>query len=345
MAARLRVGFVGAGAAAQAIHVPTLANLTDAFEVTGVVDVDTDLVHTVAERIHAEVFADVRALAEAVDVVCICSPERFHADHVVEAAEVGVAAILCEKPLGVTGADAERIADVVRTTRTPLVVGTMHMTDPVWLRSWERARDRIGDVIAVDSSVVVPFNDRFEDEGAQLAALSGGSRARLPEETPAARVRRRFLLLGIHDIPLLRQAIGEADAEVEVRAVEEVDPIGFSVLARAGDTALRFLGSMRGHWDPQWDLTITGTAGELALRFPPSFVQAGSAEAVLRTERSTEVFEATNVSGYVGEWELIADIVRGDRAAPDIDALVADLRFALAIADGAAARLTNGVAA
>ena len=49
-AGRLRVGILGAGPVTQAIHLPTLARLSDDFEVRVVMDVHAATAETVAQR-------------------------------------------------------------------------------------------------------------------------------------------------------------------------------------------------------------------------------------------------------------------------------------------------------
>src|SRR3954453_23865628 len=93
-AGRLRVGIIGAGPVTQAIQLPTLARLTDQFEVAVVMDVDSVTAATVARRADAahttraeDVVGD-----PSVDVVVICSPSQFHAAQVIAACRAGVKA-------------------------------------------------------------------------------------------------------------------------------------------------------------------------------------------------------------------------------------------------------------
>ncbi len=337
---RIGVGFVGAGTATQAIHIPTLARLADVFEIRGVTDVDEDLARAVASHTGARVFPDTGAMAAdpAVSAVCICSPERLHVVHALEAAAAGADAVLCEKPLGTDRAEAEALRAGFATHPVPLVVGTMHATDPVWVEAWPEARSAIGEILAIDSSIVLPFNSRFQAEGAET---SGSTDAGSPlVETVAQAVRRRILMLSIHDLPLVR-AIAGVRGEPHVLAATAVPPIGYSVLADLSGIALQILGSMRDHWEPEWDLHVIGTTGDFQLRFPPSFVQAGSAAATLRTRRDTRTFESVAVSGYEGEWLRISDILHGRAPVPEIETLVDDLLFALSLADQSAATVED----
>lgn len=121
MSAKLGVGFIGAGPVTQAIHLPTLATLADRFRVAHVMDVDEQVAAVVAARADAQSTTQLDTLLEdpEVDVVAICSPDRFHADQVAAVAAAGKRAILCEKPLATTVEEAQRIADVSVTSGVP----------------------------------------------------------------------------------------------------------------------------------------------------------------------------------------------------------------------------------
>src|SRR4051794_35275102 len=96
----LGVGFVGAGPVTQAIHLPALARLNNAFTVTHVTDVSAEVAGAVADRVGARSSTDYdQLLADPrVDVVAVCSPHQFHAAQVIAACRAGKKAVLCEKP-------------------------------------------------------------------------------------------------------------------------------------------------------------------------------------------------------------------------------------------------------
>lgn len=328
------VGFVGAGAATQAIHVPALARLRDRFAVRGVFDVDQGLAAVVAERCGAPVAPTLEhMLADpAVDVVCICSPERFHAEHAIAACEAGVKAVLCEKPLATSREEGERIAEASRRTGVPVLVGTMHRWDPVWRDAALLLADQGLSPRQITSSIVIPQNELFEDLSADLARP-----AALPPpiaETAAERIRRRLLLLSIHDLPLVRDFV-DPDGEPLILDAGDLQPIGYHVTATVGDSMVQLIGSMRPHWDPRWGLILTGETFSLEVLFPPAFVQAGSASAVLSRKGSRTVLDSRSENGYVGEWQEIDRLLlTGDF--PDPASIVNDLAFAITFADAAA---------
>ena len=114
----LGVGVIGAGPVTQAIHLPTLATMADRFRVVHVMDIDSSLASAVATLAGARASSDVDAVMAdgSVDVVAICSPHEFHADQIAAAAYAGKRGILCEKPLATTAEEAQRVAEVSRSS-------------------------------------------------------------------------------------------------------------------------------------------------------------------------------------------------------------------------------------
>jgi predicted dehydrogenase len=77
----LGVGFVGGGPVTQAIHLPTLARLTDLFTVAHVTDITGEIATSVAARVGARASTSIEEMLDdpRVDVVAVCSPHQFHA--------------------------------------------------------------------------------------------------------------------------------------------------------------------------------------------------------------------------------------------------------------------------
>src|SRR3954454_17993741 len=161
----LGVGILGAGPVTQAIHLPTLARLTDVFHVARVMDVDAAVAESVATRVGASWTTSVEELLadEDVQIVVICSPHQFHAEQVIAACRAGKRAVLCEKPFAMSTAQAEDIVRVATETRTPIIVGAMHTFDPGWLAAKQHWGDLITEAHTIRYSIVLPPNPRFED--------------------------------------------------------------------------------------------------------------------------------------------------------------------------------------
>lgn len=108
--AGVRVGVIGVGGMG-AFHATTLANLASV-EVVAVADPDPTRCHDVAATVGAAAVSDPMELAGASDLdgVVIASPDETHAELALAAMAAGVA-VLCEKPLATSPADARRVVD------------------------------------------------------------------------------------------------------------------------------------------------------------------------------------------------------------------------------------------
>ncbi|MCJ1698063.1 Gfo/Idh/MocA family oxidoreductase [Rathayibacter caricis] len=349
----LGVGFLGAGPVTQAIHLPTLARMPELFRVIRVMDVDAGVAASVAARVGADSSTDTTALLAdpRVDVVAICSPHAFHAEHVIAACRAGVAAVLCEKPFAMTGEEAAGIAAVSAETGVPILVGAMHAYDAGWL-----AAAAAGVVPhTIRSSIVLPLNARFEDAATEIlsrpdpAPFDAGD-----SEQTAAAVAGGVMGLAVHDLPLVRELLGRVSpsawSTAQVVSAEFLAPFGYLVVLTAGDVLVELHAVMGTASEPDWRLTAIGTddAGDdliAEVRFTPSYVQAGSATAeIIRASGSLRV-PPTDRNGYEDEWRHLAELARGAAPLRSASSLIDDLVFALSIAEAAADPARSGALA
>ncbi len=338
----LRVGIIGAGPVVQSIHLPALARL-EGFRVARIADVSPDVVRAVAERCGAvphTVVPDLLAHAD-LDIVAVCSPQHLHAEHVEAACRAGVRVVLCEKPFASSREEAERVSAVVRETGAAVVVGAMHAYDPGWLAAAEHWGALEEEVHTVRSSIVMPGGSRFEDLATEVLERAA---PRPLEGTGAEREATMLeaLLYGlvIHDLPLVRRFAPTVDRILDARGLAG----GWLLVYESGDRIVHLSGAMTGGWKPDWRFEAHSTSTSLELRFQPSYVWAGSAGSTVTRDGSEVSPLPRDRNGYEGEWEELAAIARGERA-PRIpaDALIADLEYAVELAERSRSFILDGV--
>jgi predicted dehydrogenase len=330
------IGFVGAGPVTQAIHLPTLARLPHLFRIAAVTDIDPEVASSVALRAGARVASDYDDLLADphVEVVAICTPPFLHADQVIAAMEAGKKAVFCEKPLATSAEEAERIAEVAARTQVPLIVGTMHAFDPGWIAVLPVVEELADKAHTVRSSIVLPFNDRFEDAATEvLRRPAAAPPVEMDDEMRAAIMSMAVLALAVHDLPLVRRFLPGA-ARTEVISAHLLSPFGYAITADSDGRTIDIFGHMNAQWEPRWELEVIADDVTLLVEFTPSFVHAGSATAtVTRPDGVSIVHGPFDHNGYEGEWRAISDIVAGDlHGVPSMESLLADLAFIVHLA-------------
>lgn len=333
----LGVGILGAGPVTQAIHLPTLARLRDLFHVARIMDVEPEVAESVASRVGASWTTSMADLLadENVQIVVICSPHQFHAEQVIAACRAGKKAVLCEKPFAMSQTEAEEIAAVSRETGVPIIVGAMHTFDPGWLAARANWGNLVQTAHTIRYSIVLPPNPRFEDFATEVITRPVWPKQdRRNPDVAAGMIRGGIMGLAIHDLPLVR-AFCPDFGDVEVLSCEVPDPSGYLVNLRVGDRRVQLYGVNTQSWEPEWYFEAISDDASVRIDFTPSYVQAGSATAVLRRGTETEVYGPYPYNGYEAEWRFLADLARGEAEPLDVTGLIHDLTFALEIADKA----------
>jgi predicted dehydrogenase len=145
---RLRIGVVGGGLVAQAMHLHYLAQLSGRFELAAVVDPSATVREAVQRRydLQATYPGHEQLLDETkLDAVVICSPAQTHAEVTLAALERGLH-VFVEKPMCITLADADRIVEARERAGKVVQVGYMKRFDPAWERMLERLPDSADDL-------------------------------------------------------------------------------------------------------------------------------------------------------------------------------------------------------
>ena len=115
----LKVGLIGSGNIARNRHAPGWRKLAGQATVTAVSDVDEAAAGKVAQLLAADgaaptIYTDYHKLIDEaeIDAVDICLPHHLHADAILAATAAGKH-ILCEKPMCIEIAEADRIVEAV----------------------------------------------------------------------------------------------------------------------------------------------------------------------------------------------------------------------------------------
>ncbi|MBL7189297.1 MAG: Gfo/Idh/MocA family oxidoreductase [Phycisphaerae bacterium] len=120
MAKKIKWSVIGSGGIARRRTIPEGILKADNAELALVYDINEQVNAEVANEFGARQAHSVEALLDAdVDAVYIATPAHLHRDHVLACAEAGKN-ILCEKPLGMTIAEAQEMIESCRTAGVKL---------------------------------------------------------------------------------------------------------------------------------------------------------------------------------------------------------------------------------
>ncbi len=129
MAPVLKVGLAGLGSVSRTI-LGTVDTIEDV-KLTAVADIRQEPLDAAREKYNVETFTSVEAMCESpnVDAVWVCTPNPFHSEHTIIAAEHGKH-VICEKPMAVTLDQAQAMVDAVDRNGVRYVQGHSKIFDP-----------------------------------------------------------------------------------------------------------------------------------------------------------------------------------------------------------------------
>lgn len=163
----MKVGIIGAGRIG-AIHAENLRLHPDVSAV-----IVTDEVVSHAERVAkingAEVAPGADELLDSVDAVVICTPADMHAELIELAVKHRVPA-LCEKPLAMNLADADRAVATVSESDVPVQIGFNRRFDT----GYRTARDLVADGSLGTVTLIVGQHHDYQLPTKEYIARSGG---------------------------------------------------------------------------------------------------------------------------------------------------------------------------
>jgi predicted dehydrogenase len=187
-----------------------------------------------------------------VDAVYVPLPNHLHAEWAIAAARAGKH-VLCEKPLALSAADAERMIAASEAAGVRLMEAFMYRLHPSWIAVRELvAAGRIGRLRAVES-----WFSYYNDDPANIRNIrdAGGG---------------ALLDIGCYSVNLSRLLFGGEPARVE--AVIERDPasgvdvLASAVLAFPGGGISTFTCSTR--TEPDQRVHVYGTEGRISIGIP-----------------------------------------------------------------------------
>ncbi len=203
MSAPVRVGVLGLGAVAQAVHLPLLARRPDLFAIAAICDIADEVTDAMGDRFGipaARRFHDYDDMLAAggLDAVMILS-RGSHAQPVLQAWDAGLP-VFCEKPLAATLAEVDELIAREPAGAPSILLGYMKQYDPAVLAAAELVA-AIDDVRSVEVTVLHP-------PSAPQLAIAHIVTPTAP--APAEAVERS----AAEDDRLRRVAVGDADLDV-----------------------------------------------------------------------------------------------------------------------------------
>jgi predicted dehydrogenase len=298
-----KVGYIGGGFVAQAIHLPNLS-ANPHCSLLAIAEIRTDLREAVAERhhiprryaSHAELLAD-----EEIEAVALSAPYQTQTDIAIDCLRSG-RPVLMEKPAALTFFDAGRLIDAERESGGRLMVAYMKRFD-----SGNQLGLRFAADLAASGEIGAPAYLRAHSGGGNwLAGLDPAWRAIesaspntaaisrcpewLPSELEASYID--FLQQYSHNINLMRAFAGVGPGQSHVRAVDfdEDNWTGVVVFDLAGLRGVLEAGGARSISHHGWDehTQLYFDHGWVRVDGAPLQARQASAVEIYRTRPSVE---------------------------------------------------------
>jgi predicted dehydrogenase len=187
----------------------------------------------------------------SVDAVYIPLPNHLHAEWTIKAVGAGKH-VLCEKPLAMTSADAQRMVDASRAAGVHLMEGFMYRLHPSWVAVRELvASGRIGRLVAVQS-----WFSYYNDDATNIRNIREVGGGALYD-------------IGCYNVNLSRMLFGAEPLRVEASMVRDpasgVDVLTSGFMEFAAGVAT-FACSTRAEDDQR--VHVYGTEGRISIDIP-----------------------------------------------------------------------------
>jgi predicted dehydrogenase len=253
MTTNLRIGILSTADIARRKVIPGMRT-ADRVDVIAIASRDADQARRVADqlgipRAHGSYEA---LLADPdVDAVYIPLPNHLHMEWTIAAARAGKH-VLCEKPMAMTSADAQRMVDACTTEGVSFMEAFMYRLHPSWVAVRELvASGRIGRLMAIQS-----WFGYYNDDPTNIrniAAVGGGA----------------LMDVGCYCINLSRMLFESEPGRIEASITRDPD-LGVDILTSAlmefGDGIATFTCSTRAEDDQR--VHIYGDRGRISIGIP-----------------------------------------------------------------------------
>lgn len=295
---RVKVGVLGLGAVAQAVHLPLLDRLGDHFEIAAVADLSPRLVEAIGERYRVPAgrrFPTLDALlgADDIDGLLILT-SGSHGEAILAGLDRGTA-VFAEKPLAWTLGEADAIAGrLAEDPNRKLQVGYMKLYDPAVVEGLAVAGDtgRIGSIRSIEVRVLHPTGERQlahahllpppDDVPAEATGRLREAASRLlaialgPAASELGPLYSNIVLGSIvHELALIRAFAGDP-TEIDAVDVWPPDrwPPSVAITGRLGADA-RF--AIRWHFLPDYpayreEVKVVAESATIELEFPSPYL-------------------------------------------------------------------------
>ena len=331
----VNVGILGCGPIAQAGHFESVTKAHNA-RLFAICDVAEDLVERCATT-HgaARTYTDYDLMLAdpQLDAVIIATADSFH----VPASRAALAAgkhVLCEKPLGVTLDEVEKLMAEVKATGLKLQVGHMKRFDPGLQSARDFIDSEMGAMLAFkgwycDSTHRYPMTEAVQP----LIVKSDGQRR--PETNPKADLEQYYMLAhGCHLVDTARFLCGEI-TEVQARHLQKFGAHSWFVDVNFASGALGHLDltvAVRMDWHEGFHLY--GEHGSIiAKTFNPWYFRSSEVDIFRETTGTSSRVLGADGHFYRRQLEGFAHAILEDRPVPgaDVNDGVASIRAMLAI--------------
>ena len=340
---RLRLGVLGAGPIAQAAHFESCTKARNA-TLYAICDVAPDLLARMActhEPATTYTSYDEMLADPLLEAVIIATADVFHVPFALQAIHAGKH-VLCEKPLGVSVEEVERLRTEATTCGVQVMVGHMKRFDPGLQAARAFVQHEMGEMLAF-KAWYCDSTHRYVVTDAVQPRIVRSAAARKPSHNPRAD-RERYCLLahGSHLVDTARFLCGEI-VSVEARLTKRFGAYSWFVATEFANGAAGHLDltvSVRMDWHE--GLQIYGEHGSVVAKtYNPWLFKSSDVEIFRESDAAYTRPLGADAHFYRRQVEAFADAILSERliaetGGADIDDGVAGVRALAAIARSAA---------